>query len=114
MKYISLLLLLLSATVHSNDICSNYESEIEPGFRWKEADFTKEASVDALASLSKSVQNDEMLSIFQLPNSFALIEGYLLKREAVRALGDKTTPKEIVEYNVAGFWKFLINTPIYD
>ena len=113
-KYIILIFVLFSPVVHSGDICGDFESKVEPDFRWKESDFTKEASIMALAELSDSINKNEMLSTFQLPNNLSLIEGYILKQEAERALNGDAVHEGLVEYYVTNFCEFLVRTPVFD
>ncbi|MEP2651404.1 MAG: hypothetical protein ABJH06_05345 [Paraglaciecola sp.] len=113
-KYLIFFFLFISSPLLAGEICSEYDSQIEPDFRWKESDFTKEASIKALSELSESINKNEMLATFQLPNNLSLIEGYILKQDALRALDGKSVHAGIVEYYVTNFCEFLVRTPIYD
>jgi hypothetical protein len=113
-KYIYLSIMLFSLPAYSDDICKNFESKIEPDFRWQESDFTEAASKKALAELSNAINKNEMMATFQLPNNLSLIEGYILKQEAIRALNGDSVHEGMVEYYVTNFCEFLVRTPIYD
>ena len=113
-RYIYLFIVLFSLPAYSDEICESFEPKIEPDFRWKESDFTKSASKKALAELSDAIDKSKMMATFQLPNNLSLIEGYILKQEAIRALKGDSVHEGIVEYYVTNFCEFLVRTPIYD
>ncbi|WP_045857265.1 hypothetical protein [Teredinibacter purpureus] len=114
MKYIILFFILFSLPALSDEICKSIDSKIEPDFRWQESDFTKVASQKAIAELSEAIEKNEIMATFQLPNNLSLIEGYILKQEAIRALSGDAVHEGLVEYYVTNFCEFLARTPIYD
>ena len=114
LKYFLLMFLLLSTTAGADEICGNYESNIEPDFLWKESDFNKNTSSKALAELSSAIEKGTTLNSLQLANILVLVQGYILKQNALRVLSGKDLDKMLIEYHVAGFCEFLGSPPISD
>ncbi|MGR6871671.1 hypothetical protein ACU6U9_05045 [Pseudomonas sp. HK3] len=114
MKITLIALVLLSNIVNAGDICSKSESSIEPSHQWEESAFTKDAALASLKALSAAVEKGEDIGTYHLPNSITLLEGYILKRDALKAMRSKNTPKGIKEFYKSGFCEFLSGAVIYD
>ncbi len=114
MKYILLLILGLSGVVNANDICPKNASKIEPGHKWEESAFSKEAAMASLKKLTSVVENGDEIGTYDLPNSITLLEGYILKRDAVKAMEREGTPEGIKEFYKSGFCEFLNGAAIYE
>ena len=111
MRHLLVLALLLPAIGHAKELCHDYENTIEPDHQWKESDFTKERARKALAFLTGVVENDETYEWFELTNAHTLVEGFVLKRAALREIENGTLSPD---YHRSAFCLFITTRGIVD
>jgi len=107
MKYILLLIAMIPAFVQAEAICKDYEESESNAFNWSESDFNENSASESMAALQEALDNNGSIGTCHLPNALILIEGYILKQQAQKALSDKGAPQLIIKYNVAGFCDFI-------
>jgi hypothetical protein len=83
----AVILLLSVNQVVADDLCP-INDKIEPDMRIPEAYFTKEKAEEATSKINGIVAGtDKSYEWVTVPNSLKLIEGYILKRDALNAQG---------------------------
>ena len=106
MNRIIFLILLVSFKTSAGEICKDYPINEGQPFSWKENDFTANSSQESLKSLSDAVRG-KGIGTCGLPNALAIVEGFILKQEAVSALKHNDSDSVLVKYHVSGFCEFL-------
>jgi hypothetical protein len=109
MKYIILLVSLISIGVKAETICEEHAVKEGNAFTWTEADFNEKAASESMKSLQQALNSDGEIGACHLPNALAIVQGYILKKQAQKALASTSVPKIVKKYNVEGFCDFLKN-----
>ncbi|WP_299267333.1 hypothetical protein [uncultured Psychrosphaera sp.] len=94
-----------SSVVVAEDLCPEAPKESN-SFYWSESDFTEKSSAESMKALQSAIANNGEIGECHLPNALAIVEGYILKRQALFAISNDSPPA-IVQYNTAGFCDFL-------
>jgi hypothetical protein len=99
----TVILMIFSAPVAAKDLCPINE-DIEPDMRMTESHFTKE-NAEAAANKIKGIISgvDKKYEWFTVPNNLKVIEGFILKRDAINAKG------EMQPYHKEQFCEFMKN-----
>ena len=84
MKIVTLILLMSSSLVGAADLCADWEKRIEPDMRIAEADFTKEAALEAHRAVGELIEG-KSFEWYEPLNLQKFIYGYLLKQKALKA-----------------------------
>ncbi|WP_445359862.1 hypothetical protein ACJJIL_12650 [Microbulbifer sp. EKSA005] len=100
----NLLPIILALSVHSTwaeDLCLVNEN-VEPDMRMPESYFTKDRAAEASKKTQGIVTGtDKVYEWITVPNSLKLIEGYVLRRDALNSQGTMR------EYHVSQFCSFM-------
>ena len=105
------LALLISVSVHGDELCAGWERKIEPDHQFQESDFTLVAALESLeylADLSRDPRHE--LSAFAERNSLVLVEGWLLKKAAIEAMARNQDAAKLHE--IRDFCEFLVNEAV--
>jgi hypothetical protein len=94
-----------SSEVMADDLCPEAPKESN-SFYWSESDFTARSSAESMKALQSAIANNGLIGECHLPNALAIVEGYILKQQAVLAISNDS-PTAIVQYNVTGFCDFI-------
>jgi hypothetical protein len=99
----AVVLMIFAAQVVAEDLCPINE-DIEPDMRMTESHFTKE-NAEAAANKIKGIISgvDKKYEWFTVPNNLKVIEGFILKRDAMTAKG------EMQPYHKEQFCEFMKN-----
>lgn len=100
---------LISNTSLADELCSGWETKIEPDMQIQESEFTLERfdkALEALSALGREPLHSE--TWITQGNSLQFVHGWLLKKAAIEAAED-TGNKEAVD----AFCKFLVNDAFY-
>lgn len=110
MNRLFVVLLIFSANVFSEEICKDYPLVDKLPFVWKESDFTKVSAEESMKSIQAAMGNNGEIGACGLPNSLAIIEGYILKQQAVKALSIPDLDSGLKEYYLSGFCEYVRNS----
>ena len=110
-NFLFILVMLFPISVLGKTICPEYKSEREPEFSWQESDFTEKSAKQALNFIQGVLYENKKYEWVSLPNSQILVSGYIHKREALKAIQEKSVMES---YYVSKFCTFLRNTVRYD
>ena len=98
---LSIILTLLANTALTDNLCPVNE-DVEPDMRMSESFFTKARAEEASKKIQGIVAGtDKVYEWITLPNSLKIIEGYVLKRDAINNQG------AMREYHVSQFCSFM-------
>ena len=111
MKYLLIAIFCLPTLGLANDICHDYENKIEPDHQWKESDFTKEKAQKALDFLVGVVKDNKKYEWFELTNAHTLVEGFVLKRAALREMEINSMPPD---YHRSAFCLWVTTRSVVD
>jgi hypothetical protein len=110
MKYIILLISLISIGASAEEICKDHAVKEGNALAWAESDFNEESASESMKALQHAVKSSGEIGSCHLPNALAIVQGYVLKMQARKALASSNTPEMIKKYNVEGFCDFLKNS----
>ena len=95
------LFLILSPSINADRLCATNE-KVESDMRIPESYFSKENAEAALKKLQGIVSDsDKNYEWITIPNSLKIIEGYVLRRDALASTG------AAMEYKVSAFCTFM-------
>jgi len=112
MRYIFLLFIFSSFPAFAGEICEGYPKDKEALYSWSENDFTKAKADEALSQIQAAMKTNGSMGNCELPNSMIIIEGYILKEQALQALSIEGLDKGLVQYHISGFCEFVRNNSI--
>jgi hypothetical protein len=107
MKYIILFIAMIPAFVQAEVICKDFEQNESNAFNWSESDFNAKSATESMATLQEALNDNGSIGTCHLPNAVSLVQGYILKQQALSAISSKETSELIIKYNVAGFCGFI-------
>ena len=110
MKNLILLISMISFGTGAEEICKDHGVKEGNAFAWAESDFNEKSASDSMKALQQAIKSNGEIGRCHLPNALALVEGYILKVQAQKALSARDTPEMIKEYNVNGFCDFIKNS----
>jgi hypothetical protein len=110
MKLLLITIFIFSTSVFSSsafaDVLCPEAPKISNSFYWSESDFTAKSSAESIKALQSAMANNGEIGECHLPNALAIVEGYILKEQALLAISNDS-PAAIVQYNVTGFCDFI-------
>lgn len=102
MKFLLLIALLLSSVVARAENLCPVNEDVAPDMRIAESDLTKERAEKAVEKVQGIVSGaDSKYEWITVPNSLKIIEGYILKRDALNAEG------VMAQYHKSQFCEFM-------
>ena len=105
MKIFTYALLALASTAHATENLCPINEQIEPEFRVLEHQLNEESALRAMDYLQLVVQGKEHPGEWlTLPNNLKLIEGYVLRREALKTKSERDISDFCLWLEQNGFW----------
>lgn len=107
MRLVFFIMLVVSSSSIAEEICKEYPVAKDTLYQWQESDFTKAKADSALEKIKLAMQGNGQIESCGLPNNLAIIQGYVLKLQAQKALSTAGLDKGLTDYYVSGFCEFL-------
>lgn len=110
MKLFIILLAIVTFEVHAEELCKDFPIDEGKPFIWEESDFSQENAARSLDDLKSAMERRGKIGTCGLPNALDMIEGYILKQQAIEAISDPNNSEVVKNYALTGFCEFIRNS----
>jgi len=112
MKLPLLTLLFIGTAAHGlENMCEKPVRNTETWY-WEDSDITKQNADRSLKAIQQAMNGKSAMGTCELPNALSLIEGYILKQQAIEALNTDDLDEVLKQYYISGYCDFLTHNRV--